>query len=84
MESIKWTHLLRYRQLWAFALGKMLTDPIWWFFLFWLPKWLNETRDINMAGLGIPLIMIYPYSKRQATIGRCLPLALWPIWSPGV
>lgn len=62
VESIKWTHLLRYRQLWAFALGKMLTDPIWWFFLFWLPKWLNETRDINMAGLGVPLIMIYLFA----------------------
>ena len=60
--AIKWTHLLGYRQLWAVALGKMLTDPIWWFFLFWLPKWLNESRGINMEGLGLPLIVIYLFA----------------------
>lgn len=62
VSSIKWTNLLKYRQLWAFALGKMLTDPIWWFFLFWLPKWLNESRGINMEGLGLPLIVIYLFA----------------------
>ena len=60
--SIKWTRLLGYRQLWAVAIGKMLTDPIWWFFLFWLPKWLNESRGINMEGLGLPLIVIYLFA----------------------
>lgn len=62
VSAIKWTHLLKYRQLWAFALGKMLTDPIWWFFLFWLPKWLNESRGIKMEGLGLPLIAIYLFA----------------------
>lgn len=74
-SSIKWSKLLGYRQLWAFALGKMLTDPIWWFFLFWLPKWLNETRDINMAGLGLPLIAIYLF----AIVG-----SLGAGWLPGM
>lgn len=41
-----WT-LLKYRQLWAFALGKMLTDPVWWFYLFWLPKFLSSNYGIN-------------------------------------
>lgn len=62
VSAIKWTHLLKYRQLWAIAIGKMLTDPIWWFFLFWLPKWLNESRGINMEGLGLPLIAIYMFA----------------------
>lgn len=62
VSAIKWTQLLKYRQLWAFALGKMLTDPIWWFFLFWLPKWLNESRGLNMEGLGLPLIVIYLFA----------------------
>lgn len=53
----------------------MLTDPIWWFFLFWLPKWLNETRDINMAGLGLPLIAIYLF----AIVG-----SLGAGWLPGM
>jgi MFS transporter, ACS family, hexuronate transporter len=39
--------LLKYRQLWAFALGKMLTDPVWWFYLFWLPKFLSTNYGIN-------------------------------------
>lgn len=74
VSAIKWTHLLKYRQLWAFALGKMLTDPIWWFFLFWLPKWLNESRGIQMEGLGLPLIAIYLF----AIIG-----SLGAGWLPG-
>ncbi|WP_023639516.1 MFS transporter [Dickeya zeae] len=62
VSAIKWSRLLGYRQLWAVALGKMLTDPIWWFFLFWLPKWLHESRGIDMKGLGLPLIVIYLFA----------------------
>ena len=75
VESIKWTKLLGYRQLWALAFGKLLTDPIWWFFLFWLPKWLNETRGLNMSGMGLPLISIYLF----ATVG-----SLGAGWLPGM
>jgi ACS family hexuronate transporter-like MFS transporter len=41
MEQVPWLKLLGYRQTWAFAAGKFLTDPIWWFFLFWLPSFLE-------------------------------------------
>jgi ACS family hexuronate transporter-like MFS transporter len=41
--TIRWAHLLRHRQTWAFAAGKFFTDTIWWFFLFWLPKFLDKT-----------------------------------------
>ena len=39
-ERLPWTALLRYREIWPFLLGKLLTDPVWWFFLFWLPSYL--------------------------------------------
>lgn len=64
-EKVQWKKLLGYRQTWAFAIGKFCTDPIWWFYLFWLPKWLNETRGIDIANLGMPLIVIYLF----ATVG---------------
>ncbi|HEY0660210.1 MAG TPA: MFS transporter [Lysobacter sp.] len=54
-----WRAVLRHRQVWAFMVGKFLTDPVWWFYLFWLPKWLAEERGIDMKGLGLPLVVIY-------------------------
>jgi MFS transporter, ACS family, hexuronate transporter len=56
---IPWADLLRHRQTWAFAAGKFFTDPIWWFFLFWLPKFLNETYGLTLTGIGPPLVVIY-------------------------
>ena len=47
------------RQTWAFATGKFMTDPIWWFFLFWLPKYFSETYGLKLAGLTLPLVVIY-------------------------
>jgi MFS transporter, ACS family, hexuronate transporter len=57
--AIPWADLLRHRQTWAFAAGKFFTDPIWWFFLFWLPKFLNETYGITLTEVGPPLVVIY-------------------------
>ena len=59
MVAIPWARLLRHRQTWAFAAGKFFTDPIWWFFLFWLPKFLDQTYGISLIGLGAPLVVIY-------------------------
>ncbi len=56
---IRWLHLLRYRQAWAFAAGKFLTDPVWWFLLFWLPKFLHHRYGLNLSELGPPLVAIY-------------------------
>lgn len=56
---IPWSRLLRHRQTWAFVLGKFVTDPIWWFFLFWLPKFLNSSHGITLANIGPPLVAIY-------------------------
>jgi len=59
VEQLPWKALLGYRQTWAFIIGKFLTDPIWWFYLYWLPKFLNSKYDLNIAQLGLPLIVIY-------------------------
>jgi ACS family hexuronate transporter-like MFS transporter len=56
---LPWAQLLRHRQAWAFVAAKFLTDPIWWFFLFWLPKFLNQEYGLTLTALGPPLIAIY-------------------------
>ena len=56
---LPWRELLRYRQTWAFFAGKVITDPIWWIFLFWLPKFLNQEYGLSLLKLGPPLIVIY-------------------------
>jgi len=58
-EPVKWFSLFGYRQTWAFALGKFMTDPIWWFYLFWLPKFLDTRYDVKLAKVAAPLIVIY-------------------------
>lgn len=56
---IPWRRLLPHRQTWAFAAGKFLTDPVWWFLLFWLPKFFTETYGLELTGLALPLVIIY-------------------------
>jgi ACS family hexuronate transporter-like MFS transporter len=57
--KVKWTTLLRRRETWAFAIGKFMTDPIWWFYLYWLPKFLDARYGIKLAQIAAPLIVIY-------------------------
>lgn len=56
---ISYLRLLGTRAAWAFLLGKLMTDPVWWFYLFWLPGFLNRTYGLNMTQLGLPLITVY-------------------------
>lgn len=56
---IPWLSLARYRQTWAFALGKFMTDPVWWFYLYWVPSFLNQQHGITLQKMGPPLIAIY-------------------------
>lgn len=58
-EAIPWLSLLGHRQAWAFILGKFFTDPIWWFYLYWLPKFLDANFGVKLAGVAAPLIVIY-------------------------
>ena len=57
--KVPWLELLGHRQTWAFAVAKFMTDPIWWFFLFWLPKFLYSTYGITLTQMGPPLIAVY-------------------------
>lgn len=59
MTKIPWGRLIPHKQTWAFALGKFLTDPIWWVYLFWLPKFLNTNYGLNITQIGLPLVVIY-------------------------
>ena len=59
VAPVSWLLLLGHRQTWAFALGKLMTDPIWWFYLYWLPKFLNEKHGLDLSHVGPPLIAIY-------------------------
>src|SRR5712691_7980203 len=56
---VAWGRLLRHRQLWAFAIGKFMTDPIWWLYLFWLPDLLHRNYGLNLTNMGLPLVVIY-------------------------
>jgi ACS family hexuronate transporter-like MFS transporter len=56
---VPWSRIIRHRQAWAFVAAKFMTDPIWWFFLFWLPKFLHSEYGLTLTGLGLPLIVIF-------------------------
>ncbi len=71
-QSVGWLSALKYRETWAFVMGKLLTDPVWWFYLFWLPKWLNESKHIDIGHIGLPLIVIYTMASFGSVAGGWL------------
>src|SRR3984885_1857076 len=71
--SVPWVKLLGYRQTWAFAAGKFLTDPVWWFYLFWLPSYFSSKFHLNLSHLGLPLIIVYNASVIGSIGGGWLP-----------
>ena len=58
-EKVPMSTILRHKEAWAFIIGKFLTDPIWWFYLYWLPKFLNSQYGLTLTNLGLPLIAVY-------------------------
>jgi MFS transporter, ACS family, hexuronate transporter len=69
-QSLKlpWTTLMRYREIWPFLIGKLITDPVWWFYLFWLPSYLERERGQNPLKAGLWVAVIYT----GATVGSVL------------
>jgi MFS transporter, ACS family, hexuronate transporter len=59
MTPIAWAQLFPHRQTWAFAIGKFMTDPIWWLYLFWIPDFLNRNHGLDLKSIGLPLVVIY-------------------------
>jgi len=70
--KIPWIRLLPHRQTWAFVLGKFMTDPIWWFYLFWLPKFLHTNYGLTLDRMGPPLVVIYLVSDAGSIAGGWL------------
>jgi ACS family hexuronate transporter-like MFS transporter len=56
---VPWRKLITHRQTWAFAIGKFLTDPIWWLYLFWIPDFLGRRYGVDLKTIGVPLVAIY-------------------------
>ena len=67
-----WLKLLTKRETWAFALGKFFIDPIWWFYLFWLPPYLHDTYHLDIVGFGLPIAAIYLLSDVGSVAGGWL------------
>lgn len=71
-SPLPWRAIMRYRETWAFALAKFCTDPIWWFYLFWLPGYLGDRYDLDIATFGPPLVVIYLMSDMGSVAGGWL------------
>ena len=66
---VSWLKLLRLKETWAYALGKFLTDPIWWLYLFWLPDFLSKRYSLDLQSFGPPLVAIYLMSDIGSVVG---------------
>jgi ACS family hexuronate transporter-like MFS transporter len=73
---VPWKKLIPHRQTWAFIIAKFLTDPIWWFFLYWLPKFLNARYGLTLTALGWPLVIVYTMSMVGSIAGGWLSARL--------
>jgi MFS transporter, ACS family, hexuronate transporter len=82
--KVSWGKLLTFRQTWAFAIGKLLTDPIWWFYLFWLPDFLGSQYGLKGTQVSLPVAMVYTMSTIGSIWGGWIPLNFinkgWPVF----
>ena len=74
LEKIAWLKLLRYKQTWAFIFGKFMTDGIWWFFLFWLPKYLEAQFNMKGTDIVLPLAVLYSMTMIGSIGGGWFPI----------
>ena len=70
--KVPWIKLIPHRQLWAFSLGKFMTDPVWWLYLFWAPKFLHQQYGLTLGKIGIPLVVIYLMADAGSIAGGWL------------
>ena len=73
-EKVSWFKLLSYKQTWAFVFGKFMTDGIWWFFLFWLPKYLEAQFGMVKTDITIPLAVLYSMTMVGSIFGGWIPI----------
>jgi len=83
-EKISWFKLLKYKQTWAFVIGKFITDPVWWFYLFWLPDFLESQYGLKGTEVAFPVALVYMISTFGSIGGGWLPYQLmknnWPVF----
>lgn len=81
--SIKWRRLLSIKQTWVFIVGKLLTDPVWWFFLFWLPSYFSSTFNLDLKKPSMHLVIVYAATTIGSIAGGYLSSYLirkgWPV-----
>jgi ACS family hexuronate transporter-like MFS transporter len=70
--KIEWLSLLSLRQTWAFVMGKFMIDPIWWFYLFWVPDFLQRRHGLSLMRIGVPIMVIYVISDFGSVVGGWL------------
>jgi MFS transporter, ACS family, hexuronate transporter len=69
---VKWSSLLPLRQTWAFVMGKFMVDPIWYFYLFWVPDFLQRRHGLTLMKIGLPIVTIYVLSDIGSVAGGWL------------
>ncbi|MEG8945467.1 MFS transporter [Rosettibacter firmus] len=83
-EKVSWFKLLTYRQTWAFVIGKFMTDPVWWFYLFWLPSFLNKQYGMTKTDLALPIAVVYTLTTVGSIFGGWLSGYFigkgWPVY----
>jgi MFS transporter, ACS family, hexuronate transporter len=62
ISRVPWSNVLPRKETWAFAVGKFLTDPIWWFYLFWIPGYLQSTFHLSLEQNRVPVMLAYAIS----------------------
>jgi ACS family hexuronate transporter-like MFS transporter len=67
--GVSWFKLLAHRQTWAFVLAKFITDPIWWFYLFWIPDFLQREHGLDLLHIGLPIVVIYLIADAGSVAG---------------
>ena len=82
--NTSWGKLLGFKQTWAFAIGKFLTDGVWWFYLFWLPDFLKEQYGLGKTQIAIPIALVYMIAAFGSIFGGWLPMYFikrgWPVF----
>jgi ACS family hexuronate transporter-like MFS transporter len=75
-QKVSWPHLFSYRQLWAFFVGKFMTDGIWWFYLFWLPDYLIKQFHMTHKQVMLPTFTVYGVAIVGSIYGGSIPMTL--------
>jgi ACS family hexuronate transporter-like MFS transporter len=76
VARVPWISLFGYRQTWAFIVGKLMADPVWWFYLYWLPKFLDAKYGVKLAQVAAPIIVVYVIADVGSVGGGWISSAL--------